>query len=78
MQHSIEVTSRQFDCLEFIRAYHSETGAYPSQYQIAAGIHSTQNSIFMMFQKLIDKGVIHRERLWCRKYNLAADYCLKQ
>jgi hypothetical protein len=78
MQHRIEVPSRQFECLEFIRAYHAETGAYPSQSQLAAGIHSTQHRIFMMFQKLINQGVIHRERLWCREYNLAADYCLKQ
>lgn len=78
MQHSVEVTSRQFDCLEFIRAYHAKTGAYPSQNQIAAGIHSTQNSIFMMFGRLMDKGVIYRERLWCREYKLVGDYCLKQ
>lgn len=78
MQHEIEVTSRQFECLEFIRAYHAENGENPSQNQIAAGIHATQNSIFCMFQRLMDKGVIYRERLWCRRYSLIADYCRKQ
>jgi Mn-dependent DtxR family transcriptional regulator len=77
MLHKVEVTPRQYDCLEFIREYNAEYGKLPSQPMIARAIHSPQSSIFMMFQRLIDKGVIHRDRLWCREYSVVRDYCLK-
>ena len=73
-----EVTPRQFECLEFIRTYAEINGKNPSQYEIAKGIVSTQNSIFRMMQLLQTKGVIFRARLCSRKYTVISDYKIKE
>ena len=72
------VTPRQFEVLEYIRLYADHHGKNPSQLAIAHGIDGTQNSVFRMMQLLQDRGVIYRERLCARQYQVISDYELKQ
>jgi SOS-response transcriptional repressor LexA len=72
-----DVTPRQHDLLEFVKRFALENGKNPSQNEIAAGIKTTQNSVYKMMQLLQDRGVIFRDQLWARQYEVVGEYKLK-
>lgn len=73
-----DVTQRQYDLLEFVASFSSERGRNPSQNEIARGIKTTQNSVYKMMQLLQDRGVIFRDRLWARQYEVVGEYKIKE
>lgn len=72
-----DVTPRQHDLLEFVKRFALENGKNPSQNEIAAAIKTTQNSVYKMMQLLQDRGVIFRDQLWARQYEIVGEYKLK-
>lgn len=71
------VTRRQHDLLDFVASFSDERGRNPSQNEIARGIKTTQNSVYKMMQLLQDRGIIFRDQLWARQYEVVSEYKIK-